>query len=104
MHIEMGDNGRYSMTRIGTITFHREVGSPFRLKDVMYASVLKKNLVSIMVLENCGYNLIFNKRKDFLRHIIVRKVKQAWDQVKNLYKLDVEGYAALSTKAEKVQS
>jgi len=28
MHIKMGDDGRYSMTDIGTITFKRESSSP----------------------------------------------------------------------------
>ena len=29
MHIEMGDDGRYSATDIGTITFERESGKTF---------------------------------------------------------------------------
>ena len=29
MHIEMGDDGRYSETSIGTINFEREFGNPF---------------------------------------------------------------------------
>ena len=36
MHIEMGNDGRYSATRIGTITFERDSGKPFLLKDVMH--------------------------------------------------------------------
>jgi len=36
MHIEMGDDGRYSMTNIGIVTFHRESGSPLTIKYVMY--------------------------------------------------------------------
>ena len=39
MHIEMGDDGRYSATRIGTITFERESGKPFLLKYVMHVPV-----------------------------------------------------------------
>ena len=30
MHIEMGDDGRYSTTIIGTTTFERELGKPFQ--------------------------------------------------------------------------
>ena len=44
MHIEMGDDGRYNATGIGTITFERESGNPFLLKNVMHVSGLKKNL------------------------------------------------------------
>ena len=32
MHINMGDDGRYNATRIGTITFERESSKPFLLK------------------------------------------------------------------------
>ena len=35
MHIEMGDDGQYSATGIGTITFERESGNPFLLNNVM---------------------------------------------------------------------
>jgi hypothetical protein len=42
MHIEMGDDGQYSATSIGTITFQRESGKPFQLKYVMHVPGLKK--------------------------------------------------------------
>jgi len=65
---------------------------------------LKKNLVSIAMLKNRGYDVIFVKGKDFLRHITMRQVKNIGVRVKNIYKLDVEDCAALSIKEEKVQS
>ena len=33
-NIDFGDDGRYSVTDIGTVTFQRESGSPLRLADV----------------------------------------------------------------------
>ena len=36
VHIEMGDDGRYSATSIGTISFERDFGKPFVLKEVMH--------------------------------------------------------------------
>ena len=63
MHIEMEDDGRYSATEIGIFTFHRESGSPLRIKDVMFVPNLKKNLIYVVVLEDCGYNFIFSKGK-----------------------------------------
>jgi hypothetical protein len=42
MHIEMGDDGKYSATSIGTITFQREFGKPLQLKNVMHVPGLKK--------------------------------------------------------------
>ena len=46
MHIEMGDDGKYSANGIGIITFERDSGKPFLLKDVMHVPGLKNNLVS----------------------------------------------------------
>ena len=68
MHIEMGDDGRYSATRIGTITFEREIGKPFLLKDVMHVPGLKKNLVLVAMLEDRGYEFVFSEGKYFLQH------------------------------------
>ena len=45
MHIEMDDDGWYSATRIGIITFQRHSCKPFQLKYVMHLPGLKKNLV-----------------------------------------------------------
>ena len=63
MHIEMGDDGRYSVTNIGTITCERELGKPFLLKDVMHVPGLKKNLVSVAMLEERGYDVVFSDGK-----------------------------------------
>jgi len=70
----------------------------------MYVPGLKKNLVSVSMFENRSYDVIFSKGKAFLHHIASGQVKKIKDQVKNLYKLDVEDCVALSTKAKKVQS
>jgi len=61
MHIEMGDDGRYNVTRIGIVTFQRDLESPLKLKDVMVVLGIKKNLVSIAVLEDHGYDVILTK-------------------------------------------
>ncbi len=61
MHIEMGEDERYSATGIGIVTFQREPISPLKLKDVMLILGLKKNLIFVAVLEYCGYDFIFNK-------------------------------------------
>ena len=66
MHIEMGNDGRYSVT--GTITFERESGNPFLLKNVMHVLGLKRNLVSVTMLEDKGYDVVFSEGKAFLRH------------------------------------
>ena len=74
------------------------------MTDVMYVSGLKKNLVSVTMLEDKGYDVLFYKGKAFLRHIDTDQTKRIGIRVKNLYKLEVDDFATLSTKAEFVQS
>ena len=76
MHIEMGDDGQYSETGIETITFERESNNPFLLKNVMHVPGLKKNLVSIAMLEDRGYDVVFSEEKAFLRHKTMGQTKK----------------------------
>ena len=69
---------------------------------MIFVSVLKKNLISVVVLEDRGYDVIFNKEEPFLRLIATGQAKQIEVNVKNLYKLNVENCPTLSTKVEKV--
>ena len=102
MRIEMGDDGRYSVSGVGTVAFQREHGAPLTLTDVMYVPGLKKNLVSVAMLEDKGYDVVFSKGKVFLRHIATGQTKRIGIQVKNLYKLEVDDCVALNTKAKLV--
>ena len=90
MHIEIGDDGRYSATEIGNITFERVLGSPFLLKDVMHVPGLKKNLVSVAMLEYKGYDVVFSNGKSFMQHKTMAQTKSIGIRVKNLYKLEVD--------------
>ena len=67
MHVELGDDGLYSATNIGTITFQRALGKLFQLKKVMHVPGLKKKLVSVPILEDRGYDVVFSEGKAFLR-------------------------------------
>ena len=60
------------------------------MTDVKYVPGLKKNLVSIAMLEDKGYDVVFNKGKVFLRHVTTRQGKQIDSRVKNLYALEVQ--------------
>jgi len=56
--------------------------------------------VSIALLEDKGCDVVFSKGKVFLRHISTRQTKQKGIRVKNLYKLEVDDCATLSSKVE----
>ena len=60
-NIELGDDRRYSVTNIGIVTFQRESNSPLKQTDFLYVPGLRKNLVSVVALEYCGYDFIFRK-------------------------------------------
>ena len=104
MHIYMGDERRYSDTGINIVIFKRDSGSRLTLRDVMYVHCLKKNLVSIAMLEDRVCDVIFSKGKVFLCYIATRHVKKIGVRVNNLYKLEVEYCVALSMKSEKVRA
>ena len=70
--IEMGNDEKYSVSGVGTIFFQREHGACITLTDVKYVPGLRKNLVSIVMLEDKGYDVVFSKGKVFLRHITTR--------------------------------
>ena len=90
MRIKIGDDGKYSVSGVGTVTFQREHGASITLANVKYVLGLKKNLVSVAMLEDKGYDVVFSKGKVFLRHITTRQVKQIDSRVKNLYALEVQ--------------
>ena len=100
----MDRDGKYRVLGEGTVVFQREHGAPLTLIDVKYVPGLKKNLVSVAMLEDKGYDVVFSKGNTFLRHINTGRTKRIGIQVKNFYKLEVDDYAALSSKAELVQS
>eukprot|EP00253_Pinus_taeda_P027232 PITA_27232 len=100
VHIEMGDDGRYSATGISTISFERESGKPFVLKEVMHVPGLKKNLISVAMLEDKGYDVVFSEGKAFLRSKTTGETRKIGVRVRNLYQLHVDGCAAMAGKAE----
>ena len=72
MRIKMGDDEKYNVSWVGMVSFQREHGAPITLTDVKYVPRLKKNLVSVALLEDKGYDVVFSKGKVFLRHITTR--------------------------------
>ena len=72
----MGDDGRYSATGISTISFEREFGKPFILKEVLHVLGLMKNLISVAMLEDKGYDVVFSEGKAFLRSKTTRETQK----------------------------
>ena len=74
------------------------------MKYVMHVPGLKKNLVSVAMLEDRGYDVVFSEGKKFMRHKTMSQTRRIEIQVKNLYKLEVDGYVAMMGKEEEVVS
>jgi len=73
--IAIGNDENYSVSGVGIVIFQRKHGDFLTLTNVKYVPGLKRNLVSIVMLEEKFYDVTFSKGKVFLRHIITRWVK-----------------------------
>ena len=61
--MELGDNGTYAIEGIGSTSFKLDSGWVLHLEEILYVPGLKKNLLSVGVLEEKGYILAFMKGK-----------------------------------------
>ena len=59
MEVVLGDDSAVRAVGRGTITFQRESMSPMVLRDVLYVPGLKKNLVSVSMIEDRGLGVSF---------------------------------------------
>ena len=61
--MELGDNGTYAIDGIGSTSFKLESGWVLHLEEILYVHGLKKNILSVGVLEEKGYTVAFSKGK-----------------------------------------
>jgi hypothetical protein len=59
--LELGDNTKYAVRGQGTVQFQLESGGSFDVQEVLYVPGLKKNLLSISVMEDKGYEVNFGR-------------------------------------------
>ena len=64
--MELGDNGTYAIEGIGSTSLKLESGWSLHLEEVLYVPRLKKNLLSVGVLEDKGYIVVVTKGKDIM--------------------------------------
>ena len=70
----------------------------------MHVPGLKKNLISVAMLEDKGYDVVFSEGKAFLRSKTTGETRKIGVQVRNLYQLHVYGCATMACKAERLVS
>jgi hypothetical protein len=61
LHVELGNDAKYAIKRVGTISFQLESGSSLEVKDVLYVPRLRKNLLLVSIMEDKGFVVKFQK-------------------------------------------
>ena len=64
--MELGDNGTYAIDGIISTYFKLDSGMVLHVEDIMFVRSLKKNLLSIGVLEDKGCIVSFSKGKSIM--------------------------------------
>ena len=64
--VELGDNSTYSILAVGSTSFQLNSGDMLHMDYILYVPGLKKNILSISVLENKGFCVIFMKNQVYL--------------------------------------
>jgi hypothetical protein len=67
IHVELGDDAKYAVKVEGTILFQLESGGLLEAHDVLYVPWLKKNLLSVSVMEDRGFAIMFKKGQVLIR-------------------------------------
>jgi hypothetical protein len=67
LHVELGNEAKYAVRGQGTVQFQLESGGSFDAQEVLYVPGLKKNLLSISVMEDKGYEVNFRRGHVFIR-------------------------------------
>jgi hypothetical protein len=61
--VELGDDDTYAIKGVGSTSFQLQSGNVFHVEEILYVPGLKKNLISVAVLESKGYTIAFSKGK-----------------------------------------
>ena len=61
IHVELGDDAKYAVKGEGIVSFQLVLGGSFDAQDVLYVPGLKKNLLSILVMEDKGFVVTFQR-------------------------------------------
>ena len=61
--MKLGDNGTYAIKDIGSSSLEFESGWSLHLEEILDVPGLKRNLLSVGVLEDKGYTVAFTKGK-----------------------------------------
>ena len=64
--VELGDNSTYSIQGVGSNSFQLNLGDTLQMEEILYVPGLKKNLLSVSILEDKGFCVIFMENQVYL--------------------------------------
>ena len=64
--VELGNEVKYEVKRVGFISFQLDFDSILHIEEVLYVLGLRQNLLSVVVLENKGYSVVCTEKKALL--------------------------------------
>jgi hypothetical protein len=67
VQVELGDDAKYPVAKVGTIPFQFESGNSLDVDDVLFVPGLKKNLLSVSVMEDKGFAMEFKNQQVLIR-------------------------------------
>jgi hypothetical protein len=66
--VELGDDDTYAIKGVGSASFQLQSSNVFHVEEIIYVPGLKKNIISVAVLESKGYTIAFSKGKALMWH------------------------------------
>ena len=63
--MELGNEASYAIKGTRSVKFQLKCGTILHLEEVLYVPRLKKNLISVAILESKGYRVLFMEGKAF---------------------------------------
>jgi len=67
VQVELGDDAKYPVARVGTITFQLESSNSLDFDDVLFVPSLRENLLSVSVMEYKGFAVEFKNQQVYIR-------------------------------------
>jgi hypothetical protein len=95
VQVELGDDAKYPVAGVGTIPFQLKSGNSLYFDDVLFVPDLRKNLLSVSVIEDKSFAVEFKNQQ-----VLVRPKESSLDTaqvigVRELYRLQGEHVRAL---------
>ena len=63
MKVELGEDNTYAIKGVGSMSFQLDSGMIIHIEEILYVLGLKKNLLSVAILEEKEFTIVFSREK-----------------------------------------